>query len=132
MDTTAARVSQDSASLHRQAMSCDKTATCRGLAAYLAACAGMSAVDLAARKTPPPYAPAVHGDPAAATGSRPAPTSKHLADSVLCAAAEAMQASPHAMRPAFAAGLHRMIELGLGAEEVLRALTPEKARPRQV
>lgn len=102
------------------------------LAAYLSARAGMSIEDLATGKPSPLSRPAAPAAMAPQAASRPTPTSKHLADSVLCAASEAMQASPHVMRPAFAAGLQRMIELGLGAEEMLRAITPDRAAKRQV
>jgi transcriptional regulator with XRE-family HTH domain len=76
-------------------------------AAELAASAGQTLVSLGLE----PAAPA-----------RPAPTARHLVDSVVCAAAEAMQASPHAMRPALVAAFERAIALGMTAEDVLRGM----------
>ena len=50
-------------------------------------------------------------------------TAKHLVDSIVCAAAEAMQTPPHTMRPALTAAFERAIALGMTAEDVLRAMT---------
>ncbi len=55
-------------------------------------------------------------------------TKVHLADSVLCAAAEAMHAPPDAMRPALVAALERIVALGLTADEVLSGMTPPAAK----
>lgn len=65
----------------------------------------------------------------------PSPTStvspRYLADSIVCAAAEAMQAPPNAMRPALLAGLERAAALKMSVEDVLQALRPPRpAKPK--
>jgi hypothetical protein len=47
-----------------------------------------------------------------------------MGDSVVCAAAEAMQLTPQAMRPGVVAALERIVALAMTAEEALAALTP--------
>jgi hypothetical protein len=49
-----------------------------------------------------------------------------MADSVVCVAAEAMQATPQAIRPSILAAFERAVALGMTAEEVLQAMLPEK------
>jgi hypothetical protein len=93
----------------------------RALAADLAAKAGHTLVSLGLEAPPPPPAPP-------APPPRPAPSAEHLADSIVCAAAEAMQATPQAARPAVVAAFERAVALGLSAEEVLRTMKPESAK----
>jgi hypothetical protein len=50
------------------------------------------------------------------------PSVEHLLDSVVCAAAIAMDAKPLDVRPALAAALTRLRELGLSLEDAERAL----------
>lgn len=55
----------------------------------------------------------------------PAPdpaASKPMADSIVCVAAEAMDASPRAVRPALVAAFERMRSLGIGVDAVLLGL----------
>jgi DNA-binding XRE family transcriptional regulator len=91
----------------------------RALAAELAAAAGHTLVSLGLEAPPAASAP-----PAA---PRPAPSSRHMVDSIVCAAAEAMQTPPHAMRPALTAAFERAIALGMSAEEVLKGMAPARA-----
>lgn len=81
-------------------------------AAELAAVVGKSLVDLGL---------------AAPAPEERGPSTKHLLDSVVCAAAEAMQVSPHLVRPALVAALERALALGMTADEVLSGLAPEPA-----
>ena len=53
------------------------------------------------------------------------PSARHMADSVVCAGAEALQMSPHAMRSALVAAFQRTVALGMSAEQVLGAMLPE-------
>jgi hypothetical protein len=57
---------------------------------------------------------------APAPAAQPAASPPHLADSIVCAAAEALDASPRTMR----AALERMVALGMTAGEVLAAMAP--------
>jgi hypothetical protein len=77
--------------------------------------------------SPAPAAPSPAS--AVASGTRPTPSSNHLADSVVCAGAEAMQCAPTQMRPGLAAALERMIALGMGVQETLEALSPPQKPP---
>lgn len=99
----------------------------RALAAELAAAAGQTLVSLGLESPPAPPAPAP-APRAPAPAPRREPSAQHLADSVLCAAAEAMNASPRAVRPGIAAAVERMIALGVTPEEVLAALVAGTAR----
>jgi len=83
----------------------------RALAAELAAAAGHTLVSLGLEGPPAPV------------GLPTALSSKYLVDSIVCAAAEAMQTPPHAMRPALTAAFERAVALGMTAEDVLRAMT---------
>jgi hypothetical protein len=58
------------------------------------------------------------------------PSARHLVDSVVCAAAEAMQTPPHVMRPALVAAFERAIALGMTADDVLKAMAepPKKGK----
>ena len=88
----------------------------RAFATELAANGGYTLVSLGLEQPPSPPSPPVP--------PRPVPTSKHLVDSIVCAAAEAMQTPPHAMRPALMAAFERAFALGMTAEEVLKGMTP--------
>jgi len=90
----------------------------RALASELAALGGTTLVALGLESPPAPPAPP---QPA-----RPSPSAKHLVDSVVCAAAEAMQTPPHAMRPALVAAFERAAALGMTMEGALEGLAPEK------
>jgi transcriptional regulator with XRE-family HTH domain len=50
-----------------------------------------------------------------------------LAEAVVCAAAEALDVSPRAVRPALAAAIARAREAGLDLETLAQALAPSKA-----
>jgi transcriptional regulator with XRE-family HTH domain len=91
----------------------------RAFAAELAALGGKTLVDLGLESPPAPAAPPVP--------ARPSPSSKHLVDSVVCAAAEAMQTPPHAMRPALVAAFERAVALGMTMEGVIEGLGTTKA-----
>jgi hypothetical protein len=45
-----------------------------------------------------------------------------MVDSIVCAAAEAMQTAPHVVRPALVAAFERANALGMTAAEVLRGM----------
>jgi hypothetical protein len=94
------------------------------LATYCARLSGLTLEQLGIAAAPTLPAPAS----SAVAGARPAPSAAHLADSVVCAGAEAMQCTPTQMRPGLAAALERMIALGMNAEQMLEAVSPpEKA-----
>lgn len=100
----------------------------RKLAAELAAAGGQTLLGLGLESPPPlpapataPVAPAPAPPPPVAAPRRE-PSSRHLADSIVCAAAEAMQSTPQATRPALVAAFERAIALQMSAEEVLAAL----------
>jgi hypothetical protein len=57
-----------------------------------------------------------------------APATPHLADSIVCAAADALDASPRTIRPALVAALERMKALGMSAADALDALRPSPAK----
>jgi transcriptional regulator with XRE-family HTH domain len=89
----------------------------RALAVRAAALHGETLVSLGLEKPPPPPAPAVPAEPPG-----------HLVDAVVCAAAEALDASPRAVRPALLAAFRRARELALKVEHVERALDPAKKK----
>jgi hypothetical protein len=95
----------------------------RAFAAELAAVSGKTLAGLGLERPPPPPSPPVP--------PRPLPTPRHLVDSVVCAAAEAMQTAPHTMRPALTAAFERVIALGMTAEEALAGMTPEPPARRK-
>jgi hypothetical protein len=88
----------------------------RALAAYLAERGGQTLESLGLERPVAPAAPAPVAKPSA--------SGPHLADSIVCAAAEALDASPRTMRPALRAALERMVALGMTAGEVLAAMAP--------
>jgi hypothetical protein len=95
----------------------------RGLAMELAAHAGKTLVDLGLEVPPAPAGPLVPL-PGPASPPRPSPRPSHLTDSIVCVAAEAMQTTPQATRPAVLAAFERAVALGMTAEDVLAAMTP--------
>ena len=58
------------------------------------------------------------------------PTREALADSVVCAAADAMQRLPAELRPALLAAFARADAMGLSVAEMVRALQVQLAPPR--
>jgi len=67
----------------------------------------------------------VVGKPLYPEGGPPSPA--RLAEAVLCAAAEVMDASPRALRPALRIAFARARELGLSLEQMEQALAPPEA-----
>jgi transcriptional regulator with XRE-family HTH domain len=59
-----------------------------------------------------------------AVPARPAPSLADLVDSVVCAAAEAIGATPQAVRPALLAAFDRTASVGLTLDDVRGVLTP--------
>lgn len=104
----------------------------RDLAAQCAAYAGQTLEGLGLERPPsPPQVPAANPLPptVASAPARPRMVPGHMADSVVCAAAEAMQVTPQAIRPGVLAVLERVVALGMTAEEALQAMSPPKALP---
>jgi hypothetical protein len=104
------------------------------LAEYCARMSGGTIEQLVQRRVPalPSPAPAVLMAPSPASDAAPSvpavPSAPHMADSVVCAGAEAMQCTPTQMRTGLAAALERMIALGMNAEQTLGAMSaPAKA-----
>jgi hypothetical protein len=94
----------------------------RALAVELAAHAGRTLVELGIEAPPPPAVPPAPRAPAA--------LHRHVVDAVVAVAAEAMQATPQAVRGAVLAAFERAVALGMTAEEVLAAMAPTKgAKP---
>jgi transcriptional regulator with XRE-family HTH domain len=94
----------------------------RVFAAELAALEGHTLISLGLELPAPPPPP-----PAPPVAMRPTPSSRHMVDSIVCAAAEAMQTPPHVMRPALTAAFERASALGMTAEEVLKGMAVEPA-----
>jgi hypothetical protein len=88
------------------------------LAAEIAAHTGTTLEQLGIVRPPPPPAPAPTPPPA----PPPAPDPIHIVDTVVCAAAEAMQLMPDAIRPALRAAFRRARLAGLTVEAVDTAL----------
>jgi len=87
------------------------------LAAQLAAAGGSTLSSLGLQAPPAAIAvPQVAPPPLLAA--------THLVDSIVCAAAETMQVSPHTIRPALVAAFQRSLALGLGNDAVLAGLSP--------
>lgn len=100
----------------------------QALAEHYAAAAGTTLVALGLVAPPPPPAPP--SPPPSPMSVDPA-MSRSLADSVVCVAAEAMDASPRAVRPALLAAFERMKALGMGVETVLQGLAADnRAGPK--
>jgi transcriptional regulator with XRE-family HTH domain len=96
----------------------------RSLAEEAAAHAHDTLEELGLVPPPPPPLP----PPAPA---KPPVTTRDLVDAVVCAGAEASDASPRALRPVLYVAFQRAHELGLTVEEVTKALAPvESVTPR--
>jgi len=71
---------------------------------------------------------ALEATAAATTGApvaAPAPLPPEVVDSIVCAAAETMNVTPGAIRPALVAAFSRAQRIGLSVEQVTRALARE-------
>jgi hypothetical protein len=95
------------------------------LAAQLAAAAGTNLVALGVVKPPVAPQPAPPAPPVAP----PAPPVEDVVDSIVCAAADAMNALPRDVRPALIAAFARTRRLGLDLQTVEDALKSATARP---
>lgn len=93
------------------------------LAAYCARMAG-GTVEQLVRGTVPAAPTSLPEPSPVAPATRPTPSAAHLADSVVCAGAEAMQCTPTQMRPGLLSALARMVALGMSAQETLDAMSP--------
>jgi hypothetical protein len=71
---------------------------------------------------PPPPAPAPPPPP------KPLPPVSLLVDSIVCAAADALETKPAAVRAALSAAFGRAQQMGIGVDEVVAALSPKPAR----
>jgi hypothetical protein len=91
----------------------------RDLATRWAALAGTTLASLGLEEPSRPAAPAV------LAANAPSP---RLVEAVVCAAADALDASPRAVRPAVLAAFRCARELGLTHEAVEAALTPSSTR----
>jgi DNA-binding XRE family transcriptional regulator len=78
----------------------------------------LDSLGLVAPPAPPGPAPVVR-DP------EPAVSPRHMVDSIVCVAADAMELLPRAVRPAVLAAFTRARELGLDVKTVEAALLPE-------
>ena len=106
---------------------CEKLATAchphdRALAGILAERAGKTLVDLGLEKPAARVPAPAPQAPAAPARARAQPSARHMVDSVVCSAAEAMQMTPQAARPGLLAAFERASALGMTVEEVLAAL----------
>lgn len=90
----------------------------RDLAVRLAAAGGTTLEALGIQQPPRPPAPP-RVEPPRPTPARP-PLSLEHAETVLCAAADTMDVSPRAIRPALAAAFTRAAALGYTVEELAR------------
>lgn len=98
------------------------------LAAVCARKAGRTLESLGLVKpAPPPATPKAPPEP-----PKVVPTTTHLVDSVLFAAAEAAEVTPRAIRPAIAAAFQRAAEMGMTVETVASALRDAPPRPRKL
>jgi transcriptional regulator with XRE-family HTH domain len=86
----------------------------RALAARIAATQGETLESLGLEKPAPPAPPP----------APPPEPPRYAVDVVVCAAAEALDVSPRAVRPALLAAFQRAREAGLTIEHVEKALTP--------
>jgi DNA-binding XRE family transcriptional regulator len=91
------------------------------LAAQIAAELGETLVSLGVEAPPPPVVPAAQVD---LPPPRPMPSVGDLVDSIVCAAAEAIAATPQAVRPALLAAFERAASVGLAVDDVRGALRP--------
>ena len=93
----------------------------RALAAEIATELGETLVSLGVEAPP---APATTLASSAEAFPRAAPPVGDLVDSIVCAAAEAISATPQAVRPALLAAFERAASVGLAVDEVRGALRP--------
>ena len=91
------------------------------LAAEIAQELGETLVSLGVEAPP---APVMQVAPAEMPPARPVPPLGDLVDSIVCAAAEAIAATPQAVRPALLAAFERAASVGLGVDDVRGALRP--------
>jgi hypothetical protein len=94
------------------------------LAEHYAGAAATTLVEMGLVAPAPPPAPATP-PPAAGPPPLDPAASRSMADSIVCVAAEAMDASPRAVRPALLAAFERMKALGMGVETVLHGLAAD-------
>lgn len=99
----------------------------RAAAAEIAREIGGTLVSLGLEAAP---APGIAPPPVPVAPARPLPSIPDLADSIVCAAAEAVATTPQAMRPALLAAFERAASLGLATGEVRDALRPLAASPK--
>ncbi len=94
----------------------------RALAVRIATAAGttLEALGLEKPPPPPPAPPPPKVEPPRAPEPVRPPLTASLAETVLCAAAEAMDLSPRAIRPALAAAFSRAHELGYTIPDLAR------------
>jgi hypothetical protein len=97
------------------------------LAARIAAAGGASLEDLGLAPKPAS---------AAAPSAPPAPSHAHMADSITCAAADAVAMLPDAVRPALLAAFERARDLAIAPADVAKALSArvaagKKAAPKR-
>jgi DNA-binding XRE family transcriptional regulator len=90
------------------------------LASRIAAEAGATLASLGLESPPPPPAPAP-------PPPRPYPPVALLVESVVCAAAEALDAKPPAVRQVLQAAFHRARAMALSVEDIDDVLTPPPA-----
>jgi len=98
----------------------------RPAAAEIAQELGATLVSLGLEAPPAPVDPSA---PPAGAPLRAAPAVGDLVDSIVCAAAEAIAASPQAVRPALLAAFERAASVGLAVDDVRAALTPIAKKP---
>jgi hypothetical protein len=80
----------------------------------------------------PPAPPALPAPPIPAAPPAPTPTpAQDLVDVIVCAAADAMDATPRVVRPVLHAAFRRARQLGLTVEQVERALAPTAPATRK-
>jgi DNA-binding XRE family transcriptional regulator len=91
------------------------------LAAEIASELGETLVSLGVEAPP---APVTHPGSRGEASARAAPPVGDLVDSIVCAAAEAIAATPQAVRPALLAAFERAASVGLAVDDVRGALRP--------
>jgi hypothetical protein len=90
------------------------------LAAQIAASGGTTLERLGIVQPPKPVEP-----------PKPPPPPPRLVEVVVCAAAEALDASPRTVRPAVIAAFEAARDVGLDVEGVVRSLRPREPSPRR-
>ena len=92
------------------------------LAAKLAKAAGTTLEALGLARVPPASQPSPAPPAGPSPPALPALTTRHLVDIVVCAAAEALDVPPPAVRPVLLAAFRKAREVGLKVEDVEGAL----------